>query len=332
MKITNQSIAPTNGAIGTKKPFSQVLAMPSYQTLITNAIQDPVRKMRFITNIISFVGANPQLKECSPDSIITAALQIEALNLSPTLGEANIIPYGSVAKFQMAARGYYTLAMRTGFYAKCDWRDVREGEFVGRDKEFGEPIFEFIEDDDVREDLPIIGYLAYFKLLNGFKAQEYFSKKKMERWADRYSPSFDLELYKRFLVYQETGEGLTDKELRMCAAPWYQAFDTDMAFKTVLKRLLSKKGILSVEMIEAFKNDTSDGTTDGMFEMSFVEPNAEEQATDEAVEEPKVEEKEQTSRKGRPAKVVANVVPDDAKPQATKPFGMKNTMEYDGDF
>lgn len=330
MKITNQSIAPTNGAIGTKKPFSQIIAMPSYQTMLANAIQDPTRRQRFITTVISAVNATPALKNCTPDSIITAALQMESLGLPYGMGDAYIIPYGDKATFQIGARGYITLAMRSGAYQDIDTIEIREGEFKGRDKRSGKPMFEFIEDEDVREDLPIIGYLAHFTLLNGFQAQEYFSKYKMLKWANRYSQAFDIELYNRYVVYQETGEGLTDKELRLCSAPWYETFD-EMAFKTVLKRLLSKKGILSVELVEAFKKDKSDGTTDGTMEMNFVGQD-EEQTAEETAEEPKVEEKEQTSRKGRPAKVVANVVPDDAKPQATKPFGMKQTMEFDGDF
>lgn len=330
MKITNQSIAPTNGAIGTKKPFSQIIAMPSYQTMLANAIQDTNRRQRFITTVISAVNATPALKNCTPDSIITSALQMESLGLPYGMGDAYIIPYGDKATFQIGARGYITLAMRSGAYQDIDTIEIREGEFKGRDKRSGKPMFEFIEDEDVREDLPIIGYLAHFTLLNGFQAQEYFSKYKMLKWANRYSQAFDIELYNRYVVYQETGEGLTDKELRLCSAPWYETFD-EMAFKTVLKRLLSKKGILSVELVEAFKKDKSDGTTDGTLEMNFV-GQEEEQPVEETEEEPKVEEKEQTSRKGRPAKVVANVVPDDAKPQATKPFGMKQTMEFDGDF
>ena len=330
MKITNQSIAPTNGAIGTKKPFSQIIAMPSYQTMLANAIQDTNRRQRFITTVISAVNATPALKNCTPDSIITSALQMESLGLPYGMGDAYIIPYGDKATFQIGARGYITLAMRSGAYQDIDTIEIREGEFKGRDKRSGKPMFEFIEDEDVREDLPIIGYLAHFTLLNGFQAQEYFSKYKMLKWANRYSQAFDIELYNRYVVYQETGEGLTDKELRLCSAPWYETFD-EMAFKTVLKRLLSKKGILSVELVEAFKKDKSDGTTDGTLEMNFV-GQEEEQPVAETAEEPKVEEKEQTSRKGRPAKVVANVVPDDAKPQATKPFDMKQTMEFDGDF
>ena len=330
MKITNQSIAPTNGAIGTKKPFSQVIAMPSYQTMLANAIQDTNRRQRFITTVISAVNATPALKNCTPDSIITSALQMESLGLPYGMGDAYIIPYGDKATFQIGARGYITLAMRSGAYQDIDTIEIRDGEFKGRDKRSGKPMFEFIEDEDVREDLPIIGYLAHFTLLNGFQAQEYFSKYKMLKWANRYSQAFDIELYNRYVVYQETGEGLTDKELRLCSAPWYETFD-EMAFKTVLKRLLSKKGILSVELVEAFKKDKSDGTTDGTLEMNFV-GQEEEQPVAETAEEPKVEEKEQTSRKGRPSKVVANVVPDDAKPQATKPFDMKQTMEFDGDF
>lgn len=330
MKITNQSIAPTNGAVAGKKPFSQIISMPSYQTMLANAIQDPTRRQRFITTVISAVNATPALKNCTPDSIITAALQMESLGLPYGMGDAYIIPYGDKATFQIGARGYITLAMRSGAYQDIDTIEIREGEFKGRDKRSGKPMFEFIEDEDVREDLPIIGYLAHFTLLNGFQAQEYFSKYKMLKWANRYSQAFDIELYNRYVVYQETGEGLTDKELRLCSAPWYETFD-EMAFKTVLKRLLSKKGILSVELVEAFKKDKSDGTTDGTLEMNFV-GQEEEQPVADTVEEQKVEEKEQTSRKGKPAKVVANVVPDDAKPQATKPYGMKNTMEYDGDF
>ncbi|MBQ1294077.1 MAG: hypothetical protein IIY21_08570, partial [Clostridiales bacterium] len=64
MKITNQSIAPTSGAIGTKKPFSQIIAMPSYQTMLANAIQDTNRRQRFITTVISAVNATPALKNC----------------------------------------------------------------------------------------------------------------------------------------------------------------------------------------------------------------------------------------------------------------------------
>lgn len=331
MKVTNQSIAPTNGAVGTKKPFSQIIAMPSYQTMLANAIQDPTRRQRFITTVISAVNATPALKNCTPDSIITSALQMESLGLQTGMGDAYLIPYGDKATFQLGARGYITLAMRSGAYEDIDTIEIREGEFKGRSKKNGKPLFEFIEDEEEREKRPIIGYLAYFTLLNGFYAQEYFSEEKILQWAHRYSQAFDIDLYKRFVVYEETGEGLTDKELRMCSSPWYNNH-TSMAEKTVLKRLLSKKGVLSVELVEAFKKDKNDGTTDGTFEMNFVAEEPQQEETEQTEAEPEaVEEKPQTTKRGRPPKVVANVVPDDAKPQATKPFA-PTTMEFEGDF
>ena len=335
MKVTNQSIAPTGGAVANgKAPFSQVIAMPSYQAMLANAIQDPTRRMRFVTNIVSLVSANPALKTCSPDSIISAALQIEALNLNPTLGEAHVIPYGSKATFQMGAKGYRQLAMRSGQYLDIDDIEVRLGEYKGRSPQNGKPIFEFISDDDVREDLPIVGYLAYFTLLNGFQASVYFSKTKMIKWASRYSQSFNEELYNKYLVYLETGEGMTDNELRLASAPWVSNFDAQ-ASKTVIKQLLSKKGILSVELIDAFKNDMNDGTTDGLTEMNFVSDEPQQEEPEQTEAEPEaVEEKPQTTKRGRPPKVVANVVPDDTKPQATKPFEASNNpvMEFEGEF
>ena len=313
MQVTNQSIAPKAGAISKKTPFSQVLAMPSYQRMLETAVPNPQKRASFATILISAVNSTPKLKECEPDSIVTAGLQAMSLNLQPGLGDCWLIPYGSKCNFQMGARGYIQLAMRSGQYLSIDTIEVREGEYKGRDRSSGKPTFEFISDDDVREELPIIGYLATFELLNGFRAQEYFSHAKMLKWASRYSQAFDINLYEKYLVYLQTGEGMTDKELRACSSPWYGDTFTDMALKTVLKRLLSKRGVLSTEMIEAFKADakTNDGTTDGLFEMTIAdesEPTAEEQKPEVIeVDEPESEPisqpvQQQQPRRGRPPK------------------------------
>lgn len=341
MKVA-QNIVPGEGqSLSKKASFSQVLAMPSYQKMLETAIQDPNRRQRFITTIISTVNTTPKLKECKPDSIITAALQMEALGLTTGLGDAYIIPYGDVAQFQMGARGYVQLAMRSGQYLDIDTIEVRQGEYKGRDKMTGKPIFEFIEDDDIRENLPIVGYLAYFTLLNGFHAQEYFSDAKMMAWADRYSQSFSKALYEKFIG----GEALTDKEARMVSSPWFSNYES-MAAKTVLKRLLSKKGVLSIEMVEAFKHDTKDGTTDGMFEMNIVSdedvPNESEEPKEEVV--PTV----QTPKRGRPPKsettsAVSVENSDGANVSYTRSNGdvpatplnktaQPQILEFDGDF
>lgn len=246
-------------ASGGKKTFSQAIQTPEYKALINNALRDPARANRFVTGVISAVSATPTLQKCEPASVLSAALQGEALNLSPspTLGEYYMIPYGEKwnadkcayerykAQFQLGVAGRVQLAMRTGEYADLDTIEVREGEFKGRDPRTGKPLFAFVEDEDEREKLPVVGYLAYFELTNGFRHSVYFSKEKVLNWAARYSKAFDRALYERYI----SGEELNWKEQQKCSSPWYERFDT-MAENTVLKQCL-KRGPKSIEMRRA---------------------------------------------------------------------------------
>lgn len=223
---------------------------------------------RFISSIISAVQANPALQECTNQSILSAALQGEALNLppSPQLGYFYMVPFNNKkkgckeAQFQMGAKGYKQLAMRSGQYLDIDVLYIREGEYLGRDKFTGKQKFEFIEDDDVRESTPIIGYLAYFEMLNGFKKQMYWTKSKMEAHADKYSQAFSLEAAKKL------AEGkIPQSDMWKYSSYWYTSFD-EMAEKTMIRQLLSKWGMLSVEMAQALDADMAvihdDGTKD----------------------------------------------------------------------
>lgn len=242
-----------------KTTFSQAIQTPQYKALINNALRDPNRANRFVTGVISAVSATPALQKCEPASILSAALQGEALNLSPspTLGEYYMVPYGDKwnadkrayesykAQFQLGVAGRIQLAMRTGEYTDLDTIEVRQGEFKGRAPQNGKPMFAFVADDDEREKLPIIGYLAYFELTNGFKHSVYFSRKKVLQWADRYSKAFDRALYERYI----SGEELSWKDQQKCSSPWYERFDT-MAENTVLKQCL-KRGPKSIEMRRA---------------------------------------------------------------------------------
>lgn len=259
MKVT-QSLAP-NGANAMQKggSFSSIIGNPNYQNLLATAIADPKRRTNFVSSLISAVSTNPNLKMCEPDSIISAALPFVSFDFSFGTGCAYIVPYGTRAQFQMGAKGYRQLAMRSGQYRDLDTIEVREGEFIGRDETTGKPKFKFITDEDERESKPIIGYLAYFELLNGFKANVYFSKEKMIKWANRYSQSFNAELFHKYEVYLETGEGLTKDELRACSSPWFERFDS-MAEKTVLRQLLSRKAILSTELQNAINADNDGGS------------------------------------------------------------------------
>ena len=223
---------------------------------------------RFISSIISAVQTNPALQECTNQSILSAALQGEALKLppSPQLGYFFLVPFNNKkkgckeAQFQLSAKGYKQLAMRSGQYLDLDVIYIHEGEYLGRDKFTGKQKFEFIEDDDERESRPIIGYLAYFEMLNGFRKQLFWTKSKMEHHADKYSQAYSLEADKKL----KAGK-IPQNELWKYSSYWYTSFD-EMAEKTMIRQLLSKWGVLSIEMAQAYESDLAvineDGTKD----------------------------------------------------------------------
>lgn len=272
--------------------FSVAIQTDMYKNLINSTLQDPKRVSRFIASISSAVATNPVLQECDAHSILNGALVGEALNLSPSpqLGQYYLVPRniaikdsnGKViykvdgngnklkddrghwiketvkqAQFQIGAKGYKQLAMRTGQYLDLDVIHVKQGEFLGRDKFTGKYRFEFIEDEDARENTPIIGYLAYFELLNGFKKQLYWTVAKMEKHADTYSDAFNLAAYKLL----KNGE-IKEADMWKYSSHWYKNFD-EMADKTMIRQLISKWGIMSIEMQDAVTKDMAVIDKDG---------------------------------------------------------------------
>lgn len=230
-----------------------------------NSILGSKRGVSFITSIVSAVQSTPALQECTQPSILQAALLGESLNLSPSasLGQFWIVPYNNrkkgvkEAQFQLGANGYKQLAMRTGQYRDIDFLEIHEGEYKGRDKHTGKQVFEFIEDDDERESLPVIGYMAYFELINGFKKSVYWTKAKMEKHADTYSQAFSLDIYRKI-----QNNEIPSNEMWKYSSYWYSNF-AGMAEKTLIKHLLSKWGILSTELIQAMDADMAVINDDG---------------------------------------------------------------------
>lgn len=157
--------------------------------------------------------------------------------------------------------------------------EIHEGEFKGRDKETGKFKFEFIEDESVRMNKPVIGYMGYFELLNGFRKTLYMSKEEMEKHANTYSKAFNLEDYKKLQAGQ-----IPEKDMWRYSSFWYKSFST-MAFKTVLRQLISKWGIMSIEMQDAFAKDMAVMKEDGTYD--YVDNPSE----DEPISEANVEEK-----------------------------------------
>ncbi len=209
------------------------------------------RAPQFVTSLVSAANNDKNLAACEPQSVVTAALTAASLDLpvNSNLGFAYLIPYTmdrgkkterTECQFQMGYKGFIQLAQRSGFYKTINASEVREGEIVKQDRLSGEIEFNWIDDDAEREKKKVIGYVAYFRLLNGFEKTFYWTKEKCEAHAKKYSKN-----------YAKYGSGL-----------WKDAFD-DMAKKTVLKLLISKFGPLNTQLQKALDEDQ---TVDGEYE------------------------------------------------------------------
>ena len=275
-----------------KAPFSAMISSDSYKKLINNTLRDPNRATRFVTSITSAVSANPALQECDASTIVSAGLLGESLNLSPSpqLGQYYMVPFKqkakykdgrmispekTVAQFQLGYKGYIQLAIRSGYYKKLNVLAIKEGELVKFDPLNEEIVVNLIEDDTKREALPTIGYYAMFEYQNGFKKAMYWSREKMMAHADKYSMAFSAE------KFRDLQEGkIPDKDLWKYSSFWYKDFD-GMAYKTMLRQLISKWGIMSIELQTALDKDMAAIHEDG--HVDYVDNSVDfEQATDEA--------------------------------------------------
>lgn len=268
----------------TQPKFSVVIQSDMYKKLINNTLGDPERSKRFIASISSAVATNQNLQQCEAGTILSAALLGESLNLSPSpqLGNYYLVPYKNnktgitEAQFQLGWKGYYQLAIRSGQYIDLDVLEIKEGEYLGRDKQTGKQKFEFIEDEEERLAKPTIGYLGYFELLNGYRKQIYMSKTEMEKHADTYSKAFNLADYNKLKAGQ-----IPEKDMWKYSSYWYKDFD-GMAFKTILRRLISKYGVMSIEMQDAYTKDMAVMRENGDYD--YVDNPVEEANTTEEVE------------------------------------------------
>lgn len=276
MAVSN-SLTKTNN----QKTFSSFLMGDAIKKKINETVGG-ANGQRFITSILSAVSTNPALQECEHSSIISAAFLGEALKLSPSpqLGQYYMVPFNKksydangkeitikVAQFQLGYKGYIQLAERTGVYRTINVLAIKEGELIKYDP-LNETIeVNLIEDDELREQTPTVGYYAMFEYLNGFRKTMYWSKKKMLSHADTYSKAFSKE------AYQKLQEGkIPQKDLWKYSSFWYKDFD-GMAYKTMLRQLISKWGIMSIEMQEAYAKDMAEIKMDGDY--NYIESNEE---------------------------------------------------------
>ena len=241
------------------------------QDSVKNQLQQAVGKnsMRFVSSVVSAVTVNPALQECTNKSILSAALLGESLNLSPSpqLGQYYMVPYENkkegtkVAQFQMGYKGYIQLAIRSGQYKKLNVLAVKEGELVRFDPLTEEIEVRLIEDEEKREQAKTIGYYAMFEYINGFKKALYWSKKIMASLAEKYSAAFSKNGGLKSLELLEQGK-IPQKDLWKYSSFWFKDFEA-MAFKTMLRQLISKWGIMSIEMLRAYEGDMAEIREDG---------------------------------------------------------------------
>lgn len=201
----------------------------------------------FISSIIAVTNSSNYLMKADPATVIGAAAQAAMLDLpiNQSLGFAYIVPYKGAAQFQLGYKGYIQLAQRSGQYADIGTKTVFEGELEYENRLLDK--FRFGE----RTSDKVIGYLAYFRLTNGFEKMLYMTIDEAQAHAKKYSQNY---------------KGGTDK--------WGLADFNVMAEKTVLKRLLSKYGPLSIESIQMSQALANDGgvismNNDGDFDVNF---------------------------------------------------------------
>ncbi len=218
----NNGAAPATQGTTIKALLSSPTVMNRFEEVLGK------RAPQFTASILGLYNNEKTLQKAEPMSVISSAMVAATLDLpvDKNLGYAWIVPYKGKAQFQLGYKGYIQLALRTGQYKFINCIPIREGEL-----QKWNPLTEELDIDfEKRQSDSVIGYAAYFELLNGFRKTSYWTKADVEKHKSKFSKS-------------DFG--------------WGKDWDA-MALKTVLKAILSKWGILSVEMQSALTEDENE--------------------------------------------------------------------------
>lgn len=222
-KQENKQVSPVN-------QMKNLIKNQGMQNLFADALKE--NKDRFLASIIDLYNGDSYLQGCDPKEVIMEALKAATLNLpiNKSLGYAYIVPFKNKGKltpqFQIGYKGYIQMAQRSGQYKALNAGIMYEGMEVKKD--FLRGTFEIIGEPKSDK---VIGYFAYFQLLNGYEKAIFMTKEDITNHAKRYSQAYDSDY-----------------------SPWKKQFD-EMAQKTVIKKLLSKYGVLTTEFQDAIKED-----------------------------------------------------------------------------
>ena len=264
-----------NEVVVKEKGIASFLAMPEVRENITNVLgKDHVDS--FVADVVACVQNNETLAKCTNKSIFSAALLSKSINLplTPQLGYAYLVPfdnkhqvngkteYVKEAVFQMGWKGYVQLALRSNNFRKLIATDVRKGEISGynpfEDQYDVKPLdFEKrnAKDDKGNCLIPIIGYYAKLEMVSGFVKEMYMSAEDMLEYAKKYSKAYRNDLNKHTSY-----------------SFWSTKFE-DMAKKTMLRQLLGKYGLLTVELEKAYTHDMAIEREDGQLDYVDNKPD-----------------------------------------------------------
>lgn len=246
-------MAGTTGTAVAKQPSTKAMAVKSFQDVMNNnyyqsLLQNTLRENKgtFCTSLMELFSSDEKLMQCKPTDLMAEALKAASLHLplNKQLGQCYILPFKNkgimTPTLVVGTRGYLQLAMRTGKYETINSDVVYEGELTGYDKVTGR-----LDLSGVRSSNVPVGYFAYFRMKNGLSKLLYMTLDEICIYAKQYSPTVKFsdkttaESLKK-LALKQAAEGSGD------GVGWYSNFES-MALKTVLRRLLSKWGELSIE-------------------------------------------------------------------------------------
>lgn len=239
LQVKNE--AKTPAAVG--HTVKSLLSSESIKKRFEEVLRE--RAPQYMSSILNLVNGDTNLQKCNPMSVVASCMVAATMNLpvDKNLGYAWIVPYNNKASFQMGYKGYIQLALRTGQYRYLNAIPVCEGELVSWNKLTEELVIDF----DKKVSDKVIGYAGYFELLNGFKKSVYWTKEEIDKHRRKFSKS-------------DFG--------------WNKDYDA-MALKTVIRNMLSKWGILSIEMQQAYSADNTELKVeqheDGTIDYSFGE-------------------------------------------------------------
>ena len=220
------------GAKVTTNMLKSLMNSEEVKRRFTEVLKD--KAPQYMSSIINLANSDTNLRDCDGMSIIASCMVAATLDLpvDRNLGYTWIVPYKNKASFQLGYKGYIQLALRSAQYKAINVIDVCEGELVSWNKLTEELVIDF----NKKISNAIVGYAGYFQLINGFKKVVYWSKEEIEAHRVKFSKS---------------------------SFGWDSYYDA-MAKKTVIRNMLSKWGILSVEMQQAFISDI--GVSNNVFE------------------------------------------------------------------